>query len=93
MTTEWQVLQTPPPLKFSLRLQDSTGQRWAAEDYVPLAGYAPTETWQPGQTVTDRHALCCRPICRRAATRWPWYCTIRSPASLWRRANSRPSLR
>jgi mannosyltransferase len=57
VTTEWQVLEAPPPLKFSLRLQDGRGQRWAAEDYVPQAGFAPSETWQPGQTVTDRHAL------------------------------------
>ena len=57
VTTEWQVRQPLPPLKFSLRLTDAGGYVWQAADYVPGGGFAPTEGWQPGAPASDRHAL------------------------------------
>lgn len=57
ITTHWQVLDPPPAYKFSLRLWDETGRIWAAEDYVPQAGFAPTTTWQPGEPAFDRRGM------------------------------------
>ncbi len=40
-----------------VQLLDRDGTLVAQHDGVPLAGYAPTSTWQPGRTVNDRHSV------------------------------------
>jgi 4-amino-4-deoxy-L-arabinose transferase-like glycosyltransferase len=57
ITTAWEVLAPPPSLSFSLRLLDSAGRAWLAEDYAPQDGFAPTIAWQPGTLVSERHGL------------------------------------
>lgn len=57
VTTRWQVTDALPSLKFSLRLVDATGRKWAGADYAPINGLVPTESWQPGQSVEDRRGL------------------------------------
>jgi 4-amino-4-deoxy-L-arabinose transferase-like glycosyltransferase len=57
LRTSWEASGPPPERKFSARLQDAAGRVWVAEDYVPQDGFAPTETWQPGQPVSDQHGL------------------------------------
>jgi len=53
VTTTWQVHSTPPTRKFSLRLRDTLGRVWLADDYIPQDGFAPTEHWLSGQPATD----------------------------------------
>jgi hypothetical protein len=54
----WQALR-PLPADYNLFLQllAADGSLAAQHDSPPNAGYTPTSTWQPGQTVIDRHAL------------------------------------
>ncbi|MGH2520161.1 MAG: hypothetical protein ACRDF8_10185, partial [Chloroflexota bacterium] len=40
-----------------VHLLDTAGQTRAQHDGWPAAGAKPTSTWQPGQTITDRHGL------------------------------------
>jgi mannosyltransferase len=57
ITTQWQVAAPLPALNFGLRLQDATGRVRLADDYVPIAGTAPTNGWRPGQEASDRRGL------------------------------------
>ena len=57
VTTAWDVRNLPPARRFSLRLQDFSGRLWAAEDYTPQDGFAPTDGWQPGVPFTDTRGL------------------------------------
>lgn len=57
VTTRWQVSSPLPALKFSLRLMDATGRRWASADYTPLNGLAPTDAWKAGEPALDRRGL------------------------------------
>jgi hypothetical protein len=40
-----------------VHLIDATGEKFAQGDSDPQWGYAPTTTWQPGQTIVDRHVV------------------------------------
>jgi hypothetical protein len=57
VTTVWNVLDSPPPLNFSLRLRDDEGRTWLSSDYVPLEGSASTQLWSKGERVEDRSGL------------------------------------
>src|SRR5690606_36379689 len=53
--------QTRAPLdvryKVFVQLLDEAGQLVAQRDSEPGGGLSLTTTWQPGETITDRHAL------------------------------------
>lgn len=57
VTAAWDVSNPPPARRFSLRLQDAAGRLWAAEDYTPQDGFAPTNGWRPGVAFTDTRGL------------------------------------
>ncbi|MBV7332489.1 hypothetical protein KFU94_30525 [Chloroflexi bacterium TSY] len=57
VTTEWQVRNVLPDYKFSLRLQDQSGNLIMARDYVPLNWFAPTSTWGADMDGIDRRGL------------------------------------
>ncbi|MDQ3247621.1 MAG: hypothetical protein M3Q45_00295, partial [Chloroflexota bacterium] len=57
VSTEWQVNEPPPDLKFSLRLLDGNNQALYAQDYVPQNWFAPTSTWAVGQTTGDQRGI------------------------------------
>lgn len=54
----WDALK-PLPLDYTVSIQlfDPSGERMGQHDGWPVAGYAPTSGWQPGQTILDRHSL------------------------------------
>ena len=54
----WQVAATPPAdLKVSVQLLDWRGQLFLQEDRVPVGGFRPATTWQPGEEIVDRFGL------------------------------------
>jgi len=57
VSSEWQVLDTPPEYKFSLRLANSAGDIILAQDYLPQNWFAPTNTWPVGATMIDRRGF------------------------------------
>jgi len=57
VTTEWQVTQSLPDYKFSLRLRDGGGQQILAQDYVPQNWFAPTSVWVVGLPGIDQRAI------------------------------------
>ncbi len=56
---DWQAAQKiADDYTVSVRLTDAAGATvWAQADSPPSSGTQPTTTWQPGQTITDHHAL------------------------------------
>jgi hypothetical protein len=56
---DWQAAQKiASDCTVSVRLTDATGETvWAQADSPPSSGTQPTTAWQPGQTLTDHHAL------------------------------------
>jgi hypothetical protein len=57
ITSRWEAGVASPAARFSLRLYDASGRVWAADDYTPADGFAPTEDWPAGQTMEDRRGL------------------------------------
>ncbi|CAN5729668.1 hypothetical protein BH10CHL1_BH10CHL1_13140 [soil metagenome] len=57
VTTEWQVSQPAQDFKFSLRLQNASGQAVYTQDYVPQNWFAPTQVWIVGQSATDQRGI------------------------------------
>jgi len=57
VTTEWQVSQPAQDLKFSLRLQNASGQAVYTQDYVPQNWFAPTRVWIVGQPAVDQRGI------------------------------------
>lgn len=54
----WQTLAQPQAGYVTfLQLLDMNGRLVAQHDSPPNGGYSPTSAWQPGQTITSRHAL------------------------------------
>jgi hypothetical protein len=54
----WRAIQQPAAnYRVSLRLAAPDGQPVWQHDADPQGGYAPTSTWQPGQTVVDRRGF------------------------------------
>jgi hypothetical protein len=56
---DWQATQKiAGDYSVSVRLTDARGESvWAQADSQPSNGTQPTSAWQPGQTITDHHAL------------------------------------
>ncbi len=56
---DWQAAQKiADDYIVSVRLTDPRGEVvWAQADSQPSSGTQPTSSWQPGQTITDRHVL------------------------------------
>ncbi len=55
---DWTARSSPlPRLKVSLRLVNPDGHLVQTVDGEPLAGFQPTPTWEPGQTVRDRYGF------------------------------------
>jgi hypothetical protein len=58
LTLYWQVEhRVPGPYKVFVHLVDDAGRIVAQADSIPADGLAPTESWLPGEVVTDRHIL------------------------------------
>ncbi len=57
VTNHWTVSEPLPGYRFSLRLADAMDRVWAAEDYTPEDGFAPTDGWPIGAAVTERRGL------------------------------------
>ena len=57
VTTHWQVLKSMKPLKFSLRLLDSTGRSFVVTDYLTQANSPTLERWLPGGLQQDLRGL------------------------------------
>jgi hypothetical protein len=63
LTLYWQAAEVVNlPYKIFVHLesdgsQDRSAQLWAAADDFPACGTQPTQSWQVGQTVGDRHVL------------------------------------
>ncbi len=57
VTTEWQVSQPAQDFKFSLRLQNASGQAIYTQDYVPQNWFAPTRVWIVGQPAVDQRGI------------------------------------
>ena len=57
VTTAWQVSQPAQDLKFSLRLQNASGQAVYTQDYVPQNWFAPTRVWIVGQPAVDQRGI------------------------------------
>jgi hypothetical protein len=54
----WRAIQQPAAsYRVSLRLAAPSGKPIWQRDGDPQEGYAPTSTWQPGQTVVDRRGF------------------------------------
>ena len=53
--TRWEIINAMPPQKFSLRIEDAAGGRWAA-DYEPQVGCGEA-MWQPGRDQIDRGGI------------------------------------
>ena len=75
--TRWEVTNPMPPRKFSLRIEDAAGGRWAA-DYVPQVGCG-EEVWQPGRDRLDRggHSPAAGPAAGAVCAGDSWYMTRR----------------
>jgi hypothetical protein len=58
----WQTKETPPKrYKVFLQLLDAHDQVIAQRDAEPVGDSRPTNTWAPGETITDNHGLLIRP--------------------------------
>ncbi len=58
VTLFWRAAQRPvADYRVSLRLAAPDGKLVWQRDGDPVDGYAPTPTWQPGQTIIDRRGL------------------------------------
>jgi hypothetical protein len=44
-----------------VQLLDQAGRLWAQADRVPVGGFRPTHTWQPGQVIRDNYGLALPP--------------------------------
>jgi hypothetical protein len=58
LTLFWETEETPEErLKVFVHLIDGAGTLIAQTDGEPGAGFAPTATWQPGDTIVDRYGV------------------------------------
>jgi hypothetical protein len=60
VTTYWTPLKDTRPLKFSQRLQDSSGRQWVLIDYWPRDGRIAcelTDSWQRDEAHADRQSI------------------------------------
>lgn len=57
ITTRWQVHESPPEYKFSLRLTTADGAPVQFQDYVPQNWFAPTTGWPMGETMSDQRGF------------------------------------
>jgi hypothetical protein len=54
----WQATETlDSSYLVSLYLVDDEDQVWSVRQSQPCGGWCPTDTWQPGSTIRDQHAL------------------------------------
>lgn len=58
VTLFWKA-QSPPASRYKVTVQllDEAGKLVAQHDAEPVAGFAPTDAWQRGQIVVDRHGI------------------------------------
>ncbi len=57
VSTDWLTHAAPPDLKFSLRMNDASGNPILFSDYKPQNWFAPTSSWAVGQPARDQHGL------------------------------------
>jgi hypothetical protein len=58
VTLYWQARgRVPGSYKVFVHLVDEAGRTVAQADAVPADGLAPTESWQPGEIISDKHLL------------------------------------
>ncbi|HSN74646.1 MAG TPA: glycosyltransferase family 39 protein [Anaerolineae bacterium] len=58
VTLAWQSLaETDRSYTAFVHLLNESGQLVAQDDHLPLGGQRPTDTWLPGEVVTDQHLL------------------------------------